>query len=355
VIRVACPEADPAAVYDHRTRWAAEHLQDTKQIELVAVEPPEIRYANRRYGPKEAVGVTNLPKADVMVLTRIIAGSLADMIPLIQREGIAVVVDIDDDYRHLPPMMEARHKIQPGQNPYYNWRHAARACRLADMVTCSTDRLLSWAPHGRGAVLQNSVPTRYLTIKGQKDGKTVGWSGSAASHPGDLQATRGGVARALAEVDGQFMVVGPRAGVRQALELGEEPHATGVVEHMRFAFKVAEFDVGIAPLSDNRFNEAKSWLKPLQYAALGIPFVASPTIEYSKFAINLPAGSYGLARPKGKDWYREVVRLLRMSQDERDVLGNQLREYTFKHHTVEETSWKWLLAWRAAADHRASQ
>ena len=34
------------------------------------------------------------------------------------------------------------------------------------------------------------------------------------------------------------------------------------------------------PLSRNDFNEAKSCLKGLEYAAAGIPFIATPTGEY---------------------------------------------------------------------------
>jgi glycosyltransferase involved in cell wall biosynthesis len=40
------------------------------------------------------------------------------------------------------------------------------------------------------------------------------------------------------------------------------------------------FHVGLVPLTRNPFNEAKSYLKGLEYAASGIPFIATPTEEY---------------------------------------------------------------------------
>jgi hypothetical protein len=352
-LRVAVPPCDPAAVYDHRNRWAAEHLASEKLIELVVADPPEIRVANRRYGKPQPVGVVNIPDVDVMVLTRILAGSLAEAIPLIQAKGVAVVIDIDDDYRHLPPGMEARQKIQSPSNPYYNWRWAARACKDADLVSCSTEALRAWAPHGRAAVLRNLVPKRYLTIQAPKDGKTVGWSGAVSMHPGDLQSTRGGVGRALAEVDGDFMVVGDRTSIRKVLELHKDPSATGVVDHMSFPYRVAEFDVGIAPLADNRFNCSKSWLKILQYVALGVPFVCSPTHEYRLLTERLPAGFYGLAKPKSREWYREVIRLLKCPQDVRAEIGEQLRLCAGKNWLYENNADRWLHAWQRAAEHRA--
>ena len=38
--------------------------------------------------------------------------------------------------------------------------------------------------------------------------------------------------------------------------------------------------VGLVPLTRSPFNEAKSYLKGLEYAAAGIPFIATPTEEY---------------------------------------------------------------------------
>jgi hypothetical protein len=45
-----------------------------------------------------------------------------------------------------------------------------------------------------------------------------------------------------------------------------------------------QMDIGIVPLSDVRFNDAKSYIKGLEYAAAGIPFIASPSPEYLELA-----------------------------------------------------------------------
>ena len=43
-------------------------------------------------------------------------------------------------------------------------------------------------------------------------------------------------------------------------------------------------DIGIVPLNNIGFNHAKSYLKGLEYAAAGIPFVSSHTPEYQFLA-----------------------------------------------------------------------
>lgn len=45
-------------------------------------------------------------------------------------------------------------------------------------------------------------------------------------------------------------------------------------------------DIGIVPLNDIPFNHAKSYIKGLEYAAAGVPFVASAAPEYVFLAEN---------------------------------------------------------------------
>jgi glycosyltransferase involved in cell wall biosynthesis len=47
-----------------------------------------------------------------------------------------------------------------------------------------------------------------------------------------------------------------------------------------------EIDIGIVPLTNIPFNHAKSFIKGLEYAAAGVPFVASYSPEYQYLADN---------------------------------------------------------------------
>lgn len=47
--------------------------------------------------------------------------------------------------------------------------------------------------------------------------------------------------------------------------------------------RVGYFDIGLAPLEVNTFNAAKSWIKILEYCAMGVVPVASASPEYQRF------------------------------------------------------------------------
>lgn len=357
-MRVAIAPSDVQAVADYRVRWPAHVLKSKQQIELVELDEAEfrVRTSVRRHGPDTAVGVEGLPDVDVIVFPRLLARSMVDAIPLIQREGIAVVVDVDDDFRHAPPTLAGRKKIDPLANPNFNWRQLARACREADLVTYSTPPLYAYAVGGHGRLVPNCVPEWFLAVEAERDGSTVGWGGTVGAHPGDLQVTRGGVATAIDEFNGSFMVVGDKVGVREALGLSKDPFGTGNLSHQGYIRRVAEFDVGIAPLADNVYTQAKSGLKVLQYMALGIPWVASTAPQYAEIFGDLtyaarearckPAGA--LCTPRSRSWRREVLNALQQPEDERQEGIDLARSVIREHYLIEHKSWRWGAAWSDA-------
>lgn len=256
--------------------------------------------------------LTREPDTDVVVLQRPLHRAKLDLVDLLQRAGVAVVVELDDDFGAVPPSnvahldahrewMTTRQWSETVGGPLpveratgpdgREWVRAPgvlapssdlwlrRACKAADLVTCTTPALAErYAPHGRVAVLPNLVPERYLSIEAPPhDGTVVGWGGSVATHVGDLESTGGGVARAVAESGARFHVIGTGVRVAKALGLADEPTATGWVELEAWPAALAALDVGIVPLAPGRFNEAKSALKMLEYTSVGVPAVVAPT------------------------------------------------------------------------------
>ncbi len=120
-----------------------------------------------------------------------------------------------------------------------------------------------------------------------------------------------------------------------------------------FPAQVASFDVGVVPLRDSKFNRAKSWLKGLEYAALGVPFVASPTAEYRKLS-KLGAGDLVTTTTRSTSaWERALLQLIedpdyaaRRSEEGRTVAS----EWTYEKHAE-----KWLQAWRDALSLRRAR
>jgi hypothetical protein len=64
-------------------------------------------------------------------------------------------------------------------------------------------------------------------------------------------------------------------------------------------------DIGIVPLTNNPFNEAKSSLKGLEFSMSMIPFIASDTQEYR----DLAEMGCGRIAKKPKDWIRYLEEL----------------------------------------------
>jgi hypothetical protein len=111
---------------------------------------------------------------------------------------------------------------------------------------------------------------------------------------------------------------------------------------------VARLGIGIAPLADTRFNACKSWLKPLEMSALGVPWVASPRAEYERLHRR---GAGALAGTPNR-WYKELARLRASSalRAERAEAGRAVAdELRLARH-----AWRWLEAWSRARELQAA-
>lgn len=338
--------ADETGCGSYRMIWPAEALR--KQGHDVVIVRPKERTAHFQ-GVLDSTGTkiidVNLPHdADVVVLQRITHKHLIDAIKVIRSKGIGVVVDIDDDLATIDPRNPAFTMLHSrfGQDPDHNWANTQRACEAASLVVVSSQALLPrYASHGRGVVIHNYVPERYLDIP-HDDGTIIGWGGSTHSHPGDLDVVGTGVAALMDETT--YMQIGPVNGVQQALRLDFEPAFTGPLNiHTDWPNGLAKLGIGIAPLADTRFNSAKSYLKPLEYSAVGVPWVASPRAEYrllhEKYGI-------GVLAEKPKHWTRELRKLVRDDAFRQDM-SKRCREAAAQL-TIEGNAGKWWNAWSEA-------
>lgn len=329
----------------HRLIWAALCLK-SREYDVRIISPQRratfLRGALNVSGKMVDVHVP--PDADVIVLQRITHRHLVDAIPLIQRKGIAVVIDMDDDLAAIDPRNPAFAAMHPKNavSPDHSWHFAQLACEAASYVTVSTPELLMrYAPHNRGEVLFNCIPERYLKME-HTDSTTIGWAGSVHSHPDDLQATGTAISQ-VTSPSNPFHVVGPPDGVRSALSLAYDPTGTGPLDPQKgWPIGVNSLGIGIAPLATSKFNRSKSWLKPLEYAALGVPCVMSDLPEYARLN---QLGVGRLAR-KPKQWVRYLRELLE-DRNARDTLARRGREVA-AGWTIEGNAEKWWGAWEAA-------
>lgn len=280
-----------------------------------------------------------LVDADVVVMQRVTHAYMAQAVGVMRAKGVTVVIDVDDDLSSIHPSNPAWAVHRPGAG-LHSWHNLALACREASLVTVSTPALLDvYARHGRGHVLPNYLPDQYYGLP-RTDSDTIGWPASFHSHPNDAEPVGGAVAR-LVDEGAEFVMRGESAGAGRAFGLGADPVGGGVpIEEWPAA--VAALGIGIAPLADTRFNAAKSWLKPLEMSAAGVPWVASPRAEY----VRLHKMGAGVLADRPRVWYRELKRL-RESAGLRAELSDAGRAVA-EQLRLRDHSWRWQEAWSRA-------
>ncbi|NII42213.1 glycosyltransferase involved in cell wall biosynthesis [Curtobacterium flaccumfaciens] len=207
------------------------------------------------------------------------------------REGTRIVAEVDDDFF----TREARARL--AQAEYDQDRLAAvdRLVRSADAVVVSTDTLRDvLAEQGVSAVVvpngvQPGLWDAADRVRADRTGPTadgvrrVLYMGSA-THGGDLDLLRP-VFDGLTDDEGRPVRL-EVVGVTGADETWFDrlPLPDDAVHHPDFvAFlrdRAPRWSAGVAPLTGDRFNDAKSDLKFLEYTMLGLPFVGSDRPSY---------------------------------------------------------------------------
>lgn len=330
-MRVCVVPADEGGCGYYRLIWPAEVLIEQGYDVTIST--------------REAAAETPADDYDVVVIQRPTKAAMGLHIQQMQRAGIAVVVEIDDDFSSIPRNNSAWSQFNPHWNKESNWSHLAAASQAADLVTVSTPRLAErYGANGRGSVLMNYFPERYLSIEGELNERpTVGWTGTPTTHADDLDVVGIGVAQAVEDTGSRFRAIGSPATHHALGVTGDTVEWCDLLT--TYPMHVANLDVGIVPLADNRFNEAKSWLKGLEYAALGVPFVASPVREY----VNLYQYAGRLAN-RPREW-RTQLRELLANEEYRLEAGAHGREGV-KDLTIEKNAWRWMETWEQALKNR---
>lgn len=350
--RVKVFPADLGGCGYYRMTWPARALlAEGCDIDLVMPDEPDERqiqaqWVRNSHGHDTLLGVAPVD-ADVVVIQRPLSDTLAHAVPMLQAQGVKVVVEIDDDFHSISRRNTSWAAVQPHLDPRRHKGWLAAACHHADWVVASTPALAArYGAHGRVSVVRNRVPAWYLDIEhrshvGVTDDVMVGWSGSVDTHPDDLQVTGGGVAKAVRSTGARFVVVGTGKGVRRNLGLSVEPTACGWLPIEQYPVAMSQIDIGIVPLELTDFNAAKSSLKMMEMAALGAVPVVSPTPEN----LRLWGEAVGIVADNPRRWEGIVKRLV-VDGDYRAELAGRSRE-VMRRHTIEGNADEWLAAWTA--------
>lgn len=290
--------------------------------------------------------------ADLIIIQRPLNNAFTSMVEQANRQGIATIVELDDDFEmlHRSNMAWKATFETPGYGP--EW--IKRAASAADMLTVSTPALGKYASHDRVEILRNCLPasvfenTPAYERERVTDKPVIGWTGTIQTHPDDLQQTKG----ALRDVKGfDLYTVGDGTGVLSSLRLPPSfPYTYDEWLPMeKYYDAIANMDIGMVPLEMSAFNQAKSALKGLEMAAMGVPFVASPTREYERLAIH----GVGVTASGPSAWKKHLSRLVERPK-ERVRLAKQYRETVYNEMVYERNAQGWIQAWEKAIAHRKS-
>lgn len=326
----------------YRLLMPAQVLHDEGADIVIDYRGPLVKRVTRGWFPQEddpIQGLAEVPDADVIVMQRPGRRWWADVIPFLQKEGIKVVVDVDDLFSDIDKANKAHRDFSPVWHENMNYEWVARACQRANTVTCTTPLLQKRYGFGHGVVLPNLVPERYLNVEAVRMYDTLGWTGTIDTHRLDLMAAQGYVQPVLDETAWTFHVVGTGMGVQKALGLAAEPTAAGWVPFMEYPEAMGAITVGMVPLADTKFNHAKSCLKMMEFAALGVPVLATATPDNERMR-RLGVGAT-VRRPS--EW-EEALRKMLTDETYRDELAAKSRA-AMADHTYERHAWRWARPW----------
>lgn len=287
---------------------------------------------------------------DVVVSQRLIQPPAVDQWRQMATESRAIVVDYDDDdfsVRDDNPGWTSPSSNWPNKETWVReWLPSMeRAIAEATLVTCSTSYLANVLRQysDNVVVLPNWIDAGLLAadqpLRGPGEHLRIGWAGSA-SHDKDWAEAAPHVAHGLRKVPDSEMVM-------MGMDYGS------VVGHRRSSFRPWQVDmtayfnsmtdlhVGLAPLADDHFNRSKSYVKALEYAALGIPVIASDVGPYRDFVQH---GVTGFLVKNSHEWSR-YIRMLGGDECLRRQMGAAAREVA-REHTVQGHAHEWLDAYR---------
>lgn len=249
---------------------------------------------------------------DVIVMQRLMFKDLKYLLRKKKRKGAGPIIvnDLDDWYWGLDPSNAAYALCQPERNSEENIEHYKEIMKLSDVVTVSTpflaDKMSNWLKHPNVVLVENCVTTEMFAQRPYRNKRpVVGWCGSTSHRSRDLEELQG-----IFPPSFRWHHTGYSPSAPQFSEaLGIPVHRLTTLPPLppeEYAKRGFCFDIGIAPLSDKPFNAAKSWIKAIEYAAAGVPFVASKRAEYVRLQ-----EEYGIGRIANtpEEWLENIGEL----------------------------------------------
>lgn len=231
---------------------------------------------------------------DIVVLKLIMIDRVVEQVEKAKAMGQKIVVDLDDHMEGLAKSNLAHKMTSPEKNPRNNREHYFKIIENATALITSTPFLQEFYqkkhPDKPVYLVRNGIdPDRWKMRNDHSNWlPTFGWVGATPWRSGDLEILNPYFGKFIKDKHCRFHHSGSilkapsvtdQAGIDKKI-FSHEP----MKPIMSYPELFRKIDVGIVPLRDLDFNDAKSFIKGLEYAAAGVPFIASPSPEYKYLA-----------------------------------------------------------------------
>ena len=280
---------------------------------------------------------------DVAVFKLMMHANVAHTFELMRKRDQRVIVDVDDFHYGLTPENVAFDTTNPRRNAQSNRMYYEIGIRSADRVTVSTGYLADFyeARHRNVVLVRNGIDAVKFDVIEQPEFPTYGWVGGTLWRSGDVELLANWLPSFVKDrkvkvqhaghIPGDSKHFGARVGLKR---VDTKP----MVPLNDYPTLFNDIHVGFVPLNLVPFSEAKSYLKGLEYAASGIPFIASPTHEYRL----LHEAGVGRLAATPDEWRDHATELL--DRDVRFAEAERQREIVMREFDISRRGDEWFSA-----------
>lgn len=224
-----------------------------------------------------------------------------------------IIYDFDDAVMYSP-----RKPDRTSRSHEWPFR---RTVKLADLVIAGNQYLAQHAAkfNTNVRVVPTGLDTKAYSgaVESKKGGKVIlVWIGSKST-----LKYLAGIADALEKLGNLCDNVALRIICDDFIDLGAMPVEKCIWTQNTQYRDVAASDIGLAPLPDDPFTRGKCGFKILQYAAAGLPTVASPVGVNAQYVQD---GVTGLLASKTDEWVESLRRLTADYQKRQQMAANAM-------------------------------
>lgn len=283
---------------------------------------------------------------DVIVLKLIMLESVASKINEAKKIGQKIAVDIDDWFEGLEKSNLAYQMTDPEKNPKNNRDHYMFIIENADAIITSTPFLYDFYKNEKGYehvyMVRNGIDIPRWKQRNDHSRwlPQFGWVGATPWRSNDLEQLSPWFGSFLQKNHLSFHHSGAiknakeakdQLGIPKSVKTSKQP----MEKISNYPSMFRKIDVGLVPLNNVGFNHAKSCIKGLEYAAAGVPFIASWSPEYEL----LEQQGVGRVARNEREWIGHAEELLDPKVRKEDVERNLEGIKKYQSMEVRRSEW----------------